>query len=371
LICESHAYLSPALDAEERLVITVLHATVDKRKFYKTRIYMNILVLKSYGIGNVLMMTPMVRELHAKGHKVFLLYDAGPLGGPTEELLGGWECIEEMKGFDSAKSPNGDKYIQWITKIKPELCIQSFPGDDIFNWFYQYIPCEVRRAPRPEEFTKHETEYNLDLVRDLVGETDSVLYSMPGSNLDAQPFIPPYLLQHDDKPRVVLCPCFKKEGNWQKKNWGVENFSELARMLVSKGYQPVLVDGPDGIGVCNIINYFCPEAINLAGITSIAETKYVLENAYAVIANDCGPAHMAAALGKTTMVIFGPTSVICKQPMGKDVIVLRTGIEHDNCKSGRFWDGCYCITKLLPTMVMRAFMQLVVKEPELVEASNG
>jgi ADP-heptose:LPS heptosyltransferase len=319
---------------------------------------MNILVLKSYGIGNVIMATPMIKALHKSGHNIFLLADTGPLGGPTDKMLEGWECVEEIKPFNTTREKNGDVIISWIFQKKIDLCIQSYPGDSIFDWLYPYLNCPIRRAPKPSEIAQHEVEYNLDLVKDLVGEDESQLYNIPhhtSSKIDS------LMAQYDNKIKIILCPSFKKDGGWAKKNWGVENYAKLINIL-PEDCQPILVDGPDGIGVCNYIKHHAPRALNMAGLTSIQETVALMNYADIVIANDSGPAHIAAALDKILVVFFGPTSTIKNRPINPKTIILKTNSPDHKCAPTSTWDGCFCIKSLPPETVYNALVQHVFPE---------
>jgi ADP-heptose:LPS heptosyltransferase len=334
---------------------------------------MNILIMKSYGIGNVLMATPMMKALYENGHKVYLLYDAGPLGGPTGKLLEGAEYIEEMRGFDLVKERNGDPIISWVLEKKIDIGVQSFPGDSLWNWLYDYCQFEIRYAiSKPEEYTQHETDYNLDSVRDLIKEDNEILYSMPIQPLaekerkQLQKWIP----KHKRKKLITLCTSYKKEGRWQMKNWGVGNFAVLAKYLIDEGYSVALIDGADGANVCNTIKFMEPRVINLCGITSLNQTKHVLRMAVATIANDCGPGHMSAATGTTTLSLFGPTSVTKNQPLGEDVIVLKSNIDHDKHSPGELLDGCACLTSISPTLVMKVLNNYAFNKKEVTCGSS-
>ena len=50
-----------------------------------------------------------------------------------------------------------------------------------------------------------------------------------------------------------------------------------------------------------------PRFINLIGKTQLADLPVLIQNAACVVANDSGPIHLAAALGKTLVGIYGPT----------------------------------------------------------------
>ncbi len=73
-------------------------------------------------------------------------------------------------------------------------------------------------------------------------------------------------------------------------------------------------------------------AINLAGQTNIVELVGVLDRCNLLISNDTGPAHIAAALGRPTLTIFGPTNEFETAPRGLRAALLRAeGIECARC----------------------------------------
>jgi ADP-heptose:LPS heptosyltransferase len=287
------------------------------------------------------------------------MYDAGPMGGDHATIFEGLPYFSEMIPFSRTDEQDGDKFVRWIYDRHIDICIQSYPSDSSYDWLWQYLDCEIRKAPRIDEPTQHETEYNLDLVKDLVGPNQSIQYKLPSIPLGEQSLERLHKLMPYSN-YVVLCPSFKKEGAWQKKNWGVKNYAELARLIHESGRRVALVDGPDGVGVCNAIKFLFPHVTNLAGLTSLRESMYVLENADAVICNDCGPMHIAAAYGRPVMAFFGPTSVVKNQPLGERVFVMKTDKPHDDCRPGTGWDGCSCITLISPHLVFGAFEKYVV-----------
>lgn len=91
-------------------------------------------------------------------------------------------------------------------------------------------------------------------------------------------------------------------------------FSELARRLSDRG-EKISVIGARGE------QFAAPPGVeNLVGKTSLAEALEIVSNARVVVSNDSGIAHVAAALGKRTIVIFGPTDPSCTAPRGAEIV---------------------------------------------------
>jgi heptosyltransferase-2 len=61
----------------------------------------------------------------------------------------------------------------------------------------------------------------------------------------------------------------------------------------------------------------------LTGETDLAQAVAILSLADALVTNDTGPAHIAAALGRPTLVIFGPTDPRTTRPFSKTAEIIR------------------------------------------------
>jgi ADP-heptose:LPS heptosyltransferase len=64
-------------------------------------------------------------------------------------------------------------------------------------------------------------------------------------------------------------------------------------------------------------------AYSLCGKTTLKELAAVIKNTGLFISNDSGPAHLSAALGVNTLVLFGPTSPEITSPRGQKVRVIQ------------------------------------------------
>jgi ADP-heptose:LPS heptosyltransferase len=72
-------------------------------------------------------------------------------------------------------------------------------------------------------------------------------------------------------------------------------------------------------------------AVNLTGRTTLPQTIALLENAALVIANDSGPMHIAAALGRPLVALYGPTSALLTGPYERIDAVVRLDLPCSPC----------------------------------------
>ena len=127
-------------------------------------------------------------------------------------------------------------------------------------------------------------------------------------------------------PYAVLMP----GTNWQTKRWPAEYFEALVAPLRERfGLTSVLVGGGDAVELSGKI----PSAFNLAGRTNLPQLVALLEGASLVIANDSGPMHIAAALGRPLVTLFGPTNPVRTGPYGRPESVVRVEIPCSPCYS--------------------------------------
>ncbi len=112
-----------------------------------------------------------------------------------------------------------------------------------------------------------------------------------------------------------------------EKRWPVTRFAGLAKILLVKGYQPVIIGGAAEAGAAAMIRAACPEARDLTGQTSFTEIALLARGAAAAVGNDTGPLHIAAATGCPVTVLFSPYSDPARHaPRGPNVRVVSSGL---------------------------------------------
>ena len=109
------------------------------------------------------------------------------------------------------------------------------------------------------------------------------------------------------------------------------------------------------------------EAVNLAGETSLAEAIDLLSCVGAVVSNDSGLMHVAAALNRPLVAVYGSTSPGFTPPLAEQVEIVRLGLECSPCFDRTCRFGHYnCLGQLKPRAVIEALDRLV-SDPVEVE----
>ncbi len=102
---------------------------------------------------------------------------------------------------------------------------------------------------------------------------------------------------------VLLVP----GAGWAVKAWPAERFAALARALSGRGHPVSVVGGPGEESVVTTVAT-SGRAQAMPADLGVGPLGALLERAAVVVANDSGPAHLAAALGTPVVTIFGPTA---------------------------------------------------------------
>ena len=113
---------------------------------------------------------------------------------------------------------------------------------------------------------------------------------------------------------VILHP----GANWSHKRWAAERFAALAdRLSEARRVHVVMTGGPDDIPLTeSITRQMRQPSTVLAGRTTLRQLGACLEQAQLVVAGDTGVLHLAAALRRPVVALYGPTSPALTGPLG-------------------------------------------------------
>jgi len=117
------------------------------------------------------------------------------------------------------------------------------------------------------------------------------------------------------------------------KRWGEEKFAELGSRFQSEvGANLVLLGSPDEADVSGRVSSLSDaEFIDLTGKTDLSAATAILSEVDLFVSNDMGLAHIAAAVGTKTLVIFGPTKDVTTRPFGPNAEIIRHDVECSPC----------------------------------------
>ena len=124
-----------------------------------------------------------------------------------------------------------------------------------------------------------------------------------------------------EEPFALLVPSTR----WETKCWPPERFGELAVVIRERfDMKSVLVGGESDRDAGNAAAAAAAgSAVSLCGRTTLRELASLIESAAVVVTADSMPMHLAAALGRPLVALFGPTNPARTGPHGRIEDVLR------------------------------------------------
>jgi heptosyltransferase-2 len=123
------------------------------------------------------------------------------------------------------------------------------------------------------------------------------------------------------RPYAVLCPGAEYG---PAKRWPAEHFAALARRLDEKGFAVAIVGSAKDGEAARGIAAAAPEARDLTGRTSLGEAAAVIAGAAVVVSNDSGLMHVAAALDRPSIALFGSSSPAKTPPLSDRAVAVMT-----------------------------------------------
>ncbi len=275
-----------------------------------------ILVVRIGAMGDILHALPAVESLHRSFPRHSIDWLVAPRWMP---LLRGNPAVQSLVPFERHTFAQLQSTLQRLRPLQPAIAfdfqglLQSAIAGRLsrpaqFWGFTRKIAREPLAAlfytDRVEPQGVHRVERNLSLVS-AAGATE----------ITAQAWLPPGSPEGSlpEGPFVLANPY----AGWAGKEWPLENYAALGRALRTHGLALVLnVPASRAVELKSLSDVYVHS-------TSIAGLVYATRRATAVLGLDSGPLHLAAALNKPGVAIFGPTDPLATGPFGSSMTVLR------------------------------------------------
>jgi len=229
--------------------------------------------------------------------------------------------------------------------------------------------------------TKHEVFYYLKIVAELEWlikheqtfldiEPDGSLEISSGRKVAARDFLRAHEAGvGDGQALIALCP---GSINSRAKRWPTERYAALADRLIDELLARVILIGSPAEAEVSfeVARQMRKQAVVLTGKTDLAELVAVLSQVDLLITNDTGPAHIASALGRPTLVIFGPTNPLTTRPFSPLGEIMREPPDCAPCMLRDCPIDHRCMTAITPAAVFeRARTMLQRANQESSEAT--
>jgi len=222
--------------------------------------------------------------------------------------------------------------------------------------------------------SKHEVFYYLKIVAELewlAKQEQSFLATQPDGSLEvsearkstARDFLRARGVREGNL-LVALCP---GSINSRAKRWPAERYAALADRLIDELDAQVLLVGSNAeAGVSQEVRgQMRNQPLILTGQTDLAELVATLSLVDLLVTNDTGPAHIASALGRPTLVIFGPTNPLTTRPFSPLGEIVRKPPDCAPCMLRDCPIDHRCMTAITPADVFERARTLLIEKPEL------
>ena len=145
------------------------------------------------------------------------------------------------------------------------------------------------------------------------------------------------------------------------KRWPAASFAALAKSLSAQGCAIWLFGSPKDHAVAEEISQLAPGLCrNLCGATSLAQAVDLLAMAELVVCNDSGLMHVAAALDRPLVTLYGSSSPGFTPPLSDQADILSLKLDCSPCFKRECPLGHLdCLNKLAPDMVLQASLKRI------------
>jgi heptosyltransferase-1 len=207
----------------------------------------------------------------------------------------------------------------------------DFQGAFRSAWFARFANCRLIGEAEPREwaarwlFTEHVAttgshviEQDYELARSIAGDKLPCVQPWLPVDPQAEAWAEDLLGLSRNQPVVLINP----GAGWGAKRWPIERYAAVAQQLAARGCRILVNAGPGEEPIAEVIVHATAGAATLLS-PSLENLIAVTRRVSLVIAGDTGPLHLACALGKPVVGIYGPTDPSRNGPFGTRFRVLR------------------------------------------------
>ncbi|MBV8817522.1 MAG: glycosyltransferase family 9 protein [Acidobacteriaceae bacterium] len=278
----------------------------------------SILVIRLSAMGDIIHTLPAITTLKKSFPEKRISWLVAPRWAP---LLEGNPYMDEIILFDRRNVPRALETLRTLRAIQADLAFD-------FQGLFQ--SALVGRLARPhalfgfakkvarEPFAAALYTHSIPVKGPHRVERAVQLAQAAGANKpDFSAWVPHGVPEGElpARPFILTSPF----AGWAGKEWPLESYDTLGRLLRNDGLELVMNVTPDSAHkVKNLSNIF----VHVSGLQGLLDATH---RAAAVVGLDSGPLHLAAALRKPGVGLYGPTDPMLTGPFGGTMLVLRAG----------------------------------------------
>ncbi len=317
-----------------------------------------IIISRTDGIGDVILTLPIcgIIKQHYPDAKILFIGRTY-----TEPII---NCCEHVDGFINADGLTLEKLKNYhadaILHVFPNKLIASLSKqagiklrigttNRIFHWTTVNRLVILSR----KNATIHESQLNCNLLKPLgITLCPSIIGMAKYYGLNKfEPLEERWNAMFDrTKINIILHP----KSNKSAREWSLNNYSELIRLLPTKDYK-VFISGSkeEGELLKEWITTLPPETIDITGKMTLSQFISFINKSNLLVAASTGPLHIAASCGRVAIGIFPPIKPINPtrwQPIGMMAGYLCVDKKCSACRDNP--QQCHCINEITPQQVI-------------------
>lgn len=334
------------------------------------------LIVKFGQIGDVIMAIPAAHGLHEQG---FEIYWAG--GRAVLPLLECYSWIHPMPVNDKAiLFGSRIERAQGVFSLWRKLALKRFDFCATLYYDRRYRvltwPVRARRrlflSRRSRETTLLPGRHHTDEYLRVLLETDDGCREQSARPVRPDRLPPSPLPNKTASRRIAIVPGGVKHlvreqatGELPEqalRRWPVENYLALTHRLLDRGWEVVLIGGPEDDWVKP--NFQDLAVTDCIGKLSLPEVVSVCDASDAVVSHDTGPLHLAGLSDTCLIGIFGPTDPATRIPRRPFSVGIwgGQGFACRPCYDGRNFAPCKfngCMHQVTPELVLQVLDRLL------------
>jgi heptosyltransferase-1 len=286
--------------------------------------------------------SPLVNRIHLAPVKQ---WGKSPLSSQTLSEIKALRRSLQSCNYDAVIDFQGAVRSAWIALMAGcRLIGESRPRERLARWLYS-----EKIATRGV----HVIEQDIELAAAIAGDELAPLLPL----LPVDPIADAWAAQIlPVGERAVL---INPGAGWGAKRWPVERYAAVASELIARGFRVVINIGPGEMPLADPI----VEATSGAATPlncSLGQLIAIMRRVSLCIAGDTGPLHLACALGRSVVGIYGPTDPSRNGPFGCNFKVLRSAASRrDHARRDEPEAGLLAIQ---PDDVLQAARELLAEE---------
>ena len=343
-----------------------------------------ILVIKFFGMGSILLMSPMlkgIKALYPKAQVTLLTFKSNVEFCNLIEGIDRVLPLEEDNLFSFFRETLRYLFMMWIEKPSIVIDTEFFSNFTSLLSLISFAPVRVgyhlRQVSRGRHLTHkvllnthHHITYTIyHLVATLGAKFEDIDFSELGlKKPDNEEVRSVYhkLKLKEGSPIVVINPNASNLSYLRR--WPREYFASLTSKLIQEypEYTYIFVGSNNEFEFVQQIveNVKSPDIINSAGLFSIKEFCALLSKANLIITNDSLPVHIASAYKTNVVVFFGPETPRFYGPLNSNAISFFEDIPCSPCliafdnKAENHCQDNICLQKITPEKAFSKIKQL-------------